>query len=134
MCSMFILHYYINVVCCASMKSTSRKQNIISVWLSGKARVEGITMKDKDSNYFNPQKILFNMETIYIMMLPYNHTYCDMVWPDHTNTYTNTDLVCMYHIDTDIESNIAFARGGAHLPIAHALRLLFLDEIEIEKK
>ena len=30
--------------------------------------------------------------------------------------------------------NIAFARGGAHLPIAHALRLLFLDEIEIEKK
>ena len=29
---------------------------------------------------------------------------------------------------------IAFARGGAHLPIAHALRLLFLDEIEIEKK
>ena len=29
--------------------------------------------------------------------------------------------------------NIAFARGGAHLPIAHALRL-FLDEIEIEKK
>ena len=24
--------------------------------------------------------------------------------------------------------------GGAHLPIAHALHLLFLDEIEIEKK
>ena len=31
--------------------------------------------------------------------------------------------------------NIAFARGGAHLPIAHALRLLSTqDEIEIEKK
>ena len=33
-----------------------------------------------------------------------------------------------------ILKNIAFARGGAHLPIANALRLLFLDEIEIEKK
>ena len=33
----------------------------------------------------------------------------------------------------EIWRNIAFARGGAHLPIAHALRLL-LDEIEIEKK
>ena len=33
-----------------------------------------------------------------------------------------------------VNNNIAFARGGAHLPIAHALRLLFLDEIEIEKK
>ena len=31
-------------------------------------------------------------------------------------------------------SNIAFARGGAHLPIAHALRLLSTNEIEIEKK
>ena len=30
--------------------------------------------------------------------------------------------------------DIAFARGGAHLPIAQALRLLFLGEIEIEKK
>ena len=33
-----------------------------------------------------------------------------------------------------LRENIAFARGGAHLPIAHALRLLFLEEIEIEKK
>ena len=30
--------------------------------------------------------------------------------------------------------NIAFARGGAHLPIAHALRLLSTNKIEIEKK
>ena len=32
-----------------------------------------------------------------------------------------------------VSCNIAFARGGAHLPIAHALPL-FLDKIEIEKK
>ena len=32
------------------------------------------------------------------------------------------------------KQNIAFARGGAHLPIAHALRLLSTNEIEIEKK
>ena len=36
---------------------------------------------------------------------------------------------------SDTNNNIAFARGGAHLPIAHALRLLSTqDEIEIEKK
>ena len=35
----------------------------------------------------------------------------------------------------EIKINIVFARGGAHLPIAHALRLLSTkDEIEIEKK
>ena len=28
-----------------------------------------------------------------------------------------------------IKSNIAFARGGAHLPIAHALRLLSTQEL-----
>ena len=36
---------------------------------------------------------------------------------------------CIENID-----NIAFARGGDHLPITHAVRLLSTNEIEIEKK
>jgi len=43
-------------------------------------------------------------------------------------------LQCCIIVGSENTINIAFARGGAHLPIAHAFRLLFLGEIEIEKK
>ena len=38
-------------------------------------------------------------------------------------------VACQYNDNRNYEWNIAFARGGAHLPIAHALRLLSTQDL-----
>ena len=91
---------------------------------------------------------------VYTTEHPQNCQYCKEVEENPGNCYVkvawnirtlNTELSCLdgnqwkqvlSASQTCLHMiNIAFARGGAHLTIAHALRLLSTqDEIEIEKK